>query len=317
MMVLVSAAFFLDLILGDPLWMPHPVRLVGGFIEIAEGLLRRFFKGRLEYVGGFILAISVVLITCLSALLLLKLAFRVSFWSGATLSLFLIFTCLATKGLAVEAKGVYGALTSGKLAEARCLVSRMVGRDTDHMDEREVARATVESVAENIVDGVVAPLFYVFLGGPVLVLTYKAVNTLDSMVGYKNDKYTKFGWFSAKLDDIANYLPARVTGFLFPLTSLLMGEDFRGCVEVLLRDRRKHPSPNAGIPESAMAGALGVRLGGLNFYNGKASFRPYLGGGGRESLPGDIMRAIRLHYALSITVLILGLAIFFAGRWWG
>lgn len=310
---LIVLAFLLDLLLGDPSWMPHPVRLVGGFIEIAEGLLRRLFKGRLEYVGGTILAISVVSVTSLSAFLSLKMAFYLSFWGGMTLGLLLIYTCLATKGLAVEARGVYGALVSGRLVESQHLVSQMVGRDTDHMDECKVARATVESVAENIVDGVVAPLFYAFLGGPVLALAYKAVNTLDSMVGYKDDKYTKFGWFSAKLDDLVNYLPARITGFLFPFISFFMGEDFRSCARIMLRDRRRHPSPNAGIPESAMAGALGIRLGGLNFYDGRAGFRSHLGVG-REPLPGDIVRAIRLHYALSVTALILGATIFLVGR---
>lgn len=213
---------------------------------------------------------------------------------------------ISVKSLSKEAREVFKTLKENNLILARKKLSLIVGRDTERLDEKEIIRATIETVAENTVDGVTAPLFYLILGGPALGMAYKAVNTLDSMIGYQNEKYQEFGWPAAKLDDLANYLPVRLTGLIFPLASFLCGQKARESAKVMFRDGKKHPSPNAGISEAAMAGSLGVQLGGLNYYQGEPSFKPYLGNPQEELSLKHIKKAVKLMYTTSIIFLILG-----------
>jgi len=224
-------------------------------------------------------------------------------------SSFFIFTTLSTKNLGEEAFSVYRALKENNLELARERVSRIVGRDTKDLSRDEIVRATVETVAKNTVDGIISPLFYTVLGGAPLAMAYKAVNTFDSMVGYKNEKYLYFGWFSAKLDDLVNYLPARISIFLIPMASLLVRQRSLMALRIIFRDGKKSPSPNAGIPEAGFAGALGIQLGGVNFYQGVKEYRPILGEKLKEISTKDILKAIRLSYAVSILMFLVGLAI--------
>jgi len=215
----------------------------------------------------------------------------------------LIYTTLATHSLFSESFAVLRALREGDLEGARRSLAMIVGRDTDHLDEAGIVRAVVETVAENASDAVVAPLFYAFLGGAPLALAYKAVNTLDSMFGYKDERFLHFGWASAKLDDLANYVPARLTGALMVLAAWHLRMDWRAAWRVMVRDGRKNPSPNSGIPEAAAAGALGVQLGGINFYFGKPSAKEMIGDRVKELEREDITRAHRLMIACSLLAL--------------
>ena len=212
---------------------------------------------------------------------------------------------------------VYSSLKAGNLSEARKDLGFIVGRDTANLNEPEMTRATVETIAENIPDGIIAPLFYAFLGGAPAALAYKAASTLDSMVGYKNEKYKDFGWASAKIDDCLNFIPARLSAFLLPLAGGLAGLDMIGSFKTILRDGRKNPSPNSGIPEAAMAGALGVRLGGMNYYRSMPAPKPFLGDEKKALGLEDIRASLRVAYLASFLGLLLGVAltlIFKAGR---
>jgi adenosylcobinamide-phosphate synthase len=224
-----------------------------------------------------LLLLLTVGITVGTALLLLKVAYAVSTYAGHAFSVVLAWSCLAARSLHRESKLVADALISGDLAEARRYLSYIVGRDTENLDEEEIWRAVVETVAENTSDGVIAPLFYLMIGGPVLGLAYKAVNTLDSMVGYKNERYLLFGRASARFDDFVNYIPARLTGLLVVLAAPFLGLPAKQSWRIMARDGRNHSSPNSGIPEASVAGALGVRLGGTNLYGGVPVEKPTIG----------------------------------------
>lgn len=300
-------AYAADLLIGDPRWLPHPVVLIGRGIGGLEALLRRLGKGApAERFAGAVLAVTVVGGTYLAAEALLAWAGSVSTPFRTILAVWLLSTALAGRGLAGAALAVHRPLTAGDLPAARRHLARIVGRDTGNLAESEVVRGTVETVAENTVDGVVSPLFYAVLGGAPLALAYKAVNTLDSMVGYRNDRYRHFGWASARLDDLANYLPARLTGLLMAAAARLLGLDAGGALRCVRRYAGRHPSPNSGIPEAAVAGALGVRLGGINHYGGEASFRPHLGEERRPLSPEHILQAVRLMRLTSLLALALG-----------
>jgi adenosylcobinamide-phosphate synthase len=306
---IIFSAFVLDLLFGDPRWFPHPVRGIGWLIQRLEPALRRFAKTpKCEKAAGIFLVILVVLPVYVSVHLLITSAFLLSYVLGVTLSILIAYTTLAARGLADAASSVLARLDAGDLAGARQELSLIVGRDTADLDEQEIARAVIETVAENASDGVVAPLFYLALGGPALALAYKAVNTLDSMAGYKNEKYLNFGWAAARLDDIANYVPARITAVLICLSSDILRRlkpagihsPRKGAWRTMLRDGGNHPSPNSGWPEAAMAGALGVRLGGLSSYCGKISMKLIIGAG--LELPGkkNIALSIRLLYCSTL-----------------
>lgn len=266
-------------------------------------------------VTGVFLVLIVVGISWAGGFFTLGFIKEKSGWIGFFLESFLIFTCLSINDLAKHAKKVYQALRQGDINLARKRVGEMVGRDTEDLSESEILRATVESVAENSVDGVISPLFYAFLGGAPLALAYKAINTLDSMVGYKSERYLYFGWFSAKLDDLANFLPARISALLIPLVAFLLMRKGKGSLRIILRDGKKSPSPNAGIPEAGFAGALGIRLGGANFYQGKRENRPFIGDNLRKIRREDVILAVRLMQVLSFICLLVFCVLYLWGVW--
>jgi adenosylcobinamide-phosphate synthase len=271
----IIAAVILDLLIGDPRWFRHPVVYMGRLIGFLEKVLCRLIRSK--RLGGMLLLIMTVGITCGVAMAFLQGAYAVSPYLGFCVAVLLSWSCLAARSLHRESRLVADALVRGDLAASRKYLSYIVGRDTAALDEAEIWRATVETVAENTSDGVIAPLFYLCLGGPVLAIAYKAVNTLDSMVGYRNERYLRFGWASARCDDLANFLPARLTGLLMVAAAHLAGLSGRSAWRIMSRDGRNHSSPNSGIPEAAAAGALGVRLGGTSVYSGIPVVKPTIG----------------------------------------
>jgi len=256
-----------DLLLGDPRWLPHPIRGMGLLIKALERFLRKI---PFEKVSGCLLVCAVLLMIVSAVTVTLH-------WGGFFVAAYWIFTCLAVRNLDQESNKVIAALREGDLHRARTLVGCLVGRDTGHLSDKDVTRAVFETVAENMSDAIVAPLFYLAILGVPGMVAYKAVNTMDSMVGYKNDRYLRFGWAAARLDDIANYIPARITAGLIVLMAALVRLRWRAAIRVVWRDAHLQPSPNAGYPEAALAGALGVRLGGLNYYFGHPVQKPFLG----------------------------------------
>lgn len=299
-------AILIDLIIGDPLLITHPVIIIGRLITLIESGLRKIVRtGRGERLAGVVLVILVVGAVYLTTFYLIKLAFSVNYYLGIIINLWLLSTTIAITGLARAGMKVYENLSAGDIESARESVGEIVGRDTGQMEEGEVVRATVETIAENTSDGILAPIFFYIIGGTPLAMAYKAINTLDSMVGHLNKKYKYFGWAAARLDDLANFIPARLTGFGFALAALLLGHNAKRSWQVMWRDAGKHPSVNAGFPEAAVAGALGIRLGGLNYYQGRAEFRNYLGDKERELIREDIKAVIRMMFWN------LGLFIFF------
>ena len=302
----IITAYFLDLIIGDPYWLPHPVRIIGKVIEYLERILRKNNQNqRTEKIKGILLTVITVGLSYYIIYFLIYIAGIISPGLKFVFSSFFIFTALSTKNLGEEAFSVYRALKENNLELAREKVSRIVGRDTKDLDEEEIVRATIESIAEGTVDGIISPLFYAVLGGAPLAMAYKAVNTLDSMVGYKNEKYLYFGWFSAKLDDLVNYLPARISILLIPVASLLVRQRNLMAFRIIFRDGKKSPSPNAGIPEAGFAGSLGIQLGGANFYQGVKEYRPILGEKLKKISPKDILKAIWLSCTVSILMFLI------------
>ena len=306
-----ACAFALDALLGDPYRMPHVIRLIGTLITRAEGLIRRLLPTgpRGERIGGVLLGVVVAGLSTASAVLVLRVATAVSPWLGWVVETFVSYQMIAARQLRIEAERVRAALVGEGLEQARTAVSMIVGRDTQCLDEAGVVRAAVETVAENTSDGVVAPLLCLGLGGAPLGVLYKAVNTMDSMVGYRNERYAFFGTAAARLDDVLNWVPARLTGVLMCLVAPLVGLDGRGAWRIFLRDRRKHASPNAAHPEAACAGALGVRLAGPASYFGVVHDKPTIGDDLRPIEPGDITAANRLEAAASLAALVLSLAL--------
>ena len=257
--VLVSA-ILLDLALGDPRWLPHPVVLIGRLVSVLDTTLNRITSHKRA--AGVLLLLVTAGSAGTAAWLLILGCRQLHPLAGFLASAGISYTCLATRSLHLESALVADALAAGDLDEARRCLSYIVGRDTADLDESEIWRALIETVAENTSDGIIAPLFWLTLTGPVGAMVYKAVSTLDSMVGYKNERYLQFGWASARMDDLLNFIPARLTALLMILAAPLAGLSPEGALTVVLRDRLKHPSPNSGHPEAAAAGALGVRLGG-------------------------------------------------------
>ncbi len=291
--------FALDLLLADPEGMPHPVVYMGRAITALEGVLRpRLPKTpRGELLGGAVLAAALPAGTFAAASGACRAARRLHPAAGFALETLWCWQALALKGLAAESGRVQAELERGDLPAARKAVARIVGRDTEALPAEGVAKAAVETVAENFSDGVAAPLFYLLIGGAPLALAYKAVNTMDSMVGYKNDRYLYFGRAAARLDDAANYLPSRLAALCWIGGAFLTGQDGRGAWRIWRRDRRNHASPNSAQTESACAGALGVQLAGPASYFGKRVDKPAIGDPGRPVEPEDIARANRTLYA--------------------
>ncbi len=305
------AAYALDLVLGDPPSWPHPVRWLGRLMNAWEKPLRRRLPS--PRLAGVVLAAGCLLAAAGTASLLVWLAEASHPWLGWGMSVFLIYLAISVRDLANHAWAVYRPLQRGDLPAARQALSFIVGRDTAQLDEAGIIRATVETIAENTVDGAMSPMFYAALGGPPLAWAFKAASTLDSMVGYKTERYREFGWAGAKLDDLANWLPARLSGVFFVLGATLTGLDWRRTWQIYRRDGRKHASPNAGWPEAAMSGALGLRLGGPNVYHGALVQKPWIGDAVRQPELADIPRAIRLLFAVStlaaLAFIVLGMAL--------
>lgn len=314
--LLILLAFLLDLLVGDPAWIPHPVVLIGKGIDMLERLSRWISQSPTAFkITGLLTAAVIAVGSWGLSYLLVRWVFSINYWAGAALSVCLISTAIAARGLSRAAGDIYILLQDGNLAEARRKVGMIVGRDTDQMEPGSVIRASVETVAENIVDGVVAPLFYAFIGGAPLAMAYRAVNTLDSMLGYKNERYINFGMASARLDDIANYIPARLTGLFLLAAAWLMRLNAKGALQAVLRDASGHPSPNSGIPEASVAGALGVRLGGMNYYGGIGSFRAYMGKDLTPLEPVHIKQTVKLMYLSSWIAVLTGLFVFYLIKW--
>ena len=257
-------------------------------------------------IAGIVLAVLVIGLTYFLVWGIIKAGYQLNPFFGAALEVFFIYTALAVKDLKAHAREVYLKLKDNDLPQARRALSQVVGRDTGNLDEKEVARAAVETVGENFVDGILSPLLYAFIGGAPLALAYKAVSTLDSMVGYKNERYIDFGWASARLDDLANYIPARLSVLFLSLGSWVCGQDGSSAFRLALRDGRKNASPNSGLPEAAIAGALGVRLGGVNFYNSAAKLEPRLGDDVCQLEAKHILESIRIVYVGSFLALLSG-----------
>jgi adenosylcobinamide-phosphate synthase len=301
--------YLLDLHFGDPRGFPHIVRGTGRLIEILERLTRRLFPGTPagERRGGLLMVALVLLICGGLSFGVLFAAYRISLWLGLAVEAFFCYQLLAVKSLGDESMKVYQSLRDGDLPGARRDVSMIVGRDAAGLDAAGVTRAAVETVAENSSDGVVAPLFYLMLGGGVLGCLYKAVNTMDSMVGYKNERYLHFGRAAARLDDVANFIPARLAARLMILAAFLTGMDGKSARRVYLRDRFRHASPNSAHTEAVCAGALNIRLAGDAHYFGKLHHKPFLGDDKRPVDPEDIPRAVRLMKTTAWLMLVLAL----------
>ena len=309
--VLPAAA--LDWLLGDPRWLPHPVRWMGRTISALEPFLRRAFPKTHtgERIAGGALVLLMAVLFGGGSVLLLRLCGVASPWLAWGVEVWFSFQLLSARDLQVESAAVYRPLRDGDLPLARTMVGRIVGRDASVLDEAGVTRAAVETVAENTGDGVISPVLFLALGGLPLGMAFKAVSTLDSMVGYRTPKYQYFGTAAAKLDDLLNFLPARLTGLLMCLgAALLPGCSGRGAWRIFWRDRKKHASPNSAHGEAACAGALGVRLAGDAVYFGALVRKPTLGDGTRPVEAEDILRAIRLMYAAQLLTLALLTVIF-------
>ena len=321
-------AYTLDLLLGDPRWLPHPVRWIGRYISFLEDKIKRFAKTPLaEKISGIFLFIIVVGSIYGLTGGFLYISHLTSYILYLLLSVFLAYTTLSIKSLHQEAYGVIGEIEKASyppnpppqggraregehLDRARKRLSNIVGRDTQNLSEEEIYRAVVETIAENTSDGIIAPLFYLAIGGPALALAYKAVNTLDSMVGYKNERYKNFGWFSARMDDIANFTPARITALLMVIASFILRFNWSGSLKIIWRDSRNHPSPNAGYPEAAVAGALGIQLGGINYYFSVPRNRPLIGDKNNNFTTESVKNTVKIMHLTAFLGVVL-----FSGLW--
>lgn len=299
-------AFLLDLWLGDPPHWPHPVRWIGALINIAQRVVRKVCHSDTALrIGGGVMWLFVVGVSWAVSWGILTLAFAAHPWLGWCVEVWMIYTLLATRCLADMARQVEQALRHGSLSDSREKLSWIVGRDTAQLQPPQITRAVVETVAENTVDGVIAPLFFLLLGGAPLAVAYKAVNTLDSMVGYKQGIYRSIGMVSARMDDVANFIPARLSWLLLTLSAWLCGRNACGAFRIGFRDRGNHSSPNCAWPEGTVAGALGVCLGGPNDYFGQRVEKPWIGDNLRAIEFDDIPRTIRLMWVASTLALLL------------
>ncbi len=298
-------AYSLDLILGDPYWFPHPVRFIGKYITFIEN---KIYSLKNKKVWGGVLAFTVILSTVVLSYYIAR--------TSEFLEIFFLYTTLATKSLGAEGIKVYKILKSGDLQKAQKELSYLVSRDTGEMDEIQVVRSTMETIAENSVDGIIAPMFYAFLGSFIVIdgvsmalplaMGYKAVNTLDSMVGYKNDKYIDFGMVSAKVDDFFNFIPARLSGLIIiPIATFLLGMGIKKPLKIFFRDRKNHSSPNSGHPEAVFAGAIGVQFGGKTKYFGKYFEKPTIGDKLKEFQCEDIKKCYKIMFMTSFVGIVL------------
>lgn len=293
-------AYILDLIFGDPQNIIHPVQVIGKVINVGEKILLR---KKYKFLAGVVLNIFTVSITYILMYLISK-SLKISVFF-LIIEIYLMYTIFSINSLAREGNKVYKILKEGNIEKARKDLSYLVSRDTETMDKKMIIRSTMETISENTVDGIVAPMFYMFLGGMPLAMAYKAINTLDSMVGYKNDKYMDFGKFSAKVDDVANFIPARITGVLIVLASIILGYDYKNSLKIFIRDRKNHSSPNSAHSEASVAGALGVQFGGKVSYFGKEMNKPTIGDKTKDFELEDIKKNIKIMYVTSFLSLVM------------
>lgn len=313
------AGFVLDLLIGDPHFIPHPVRLIGSLISSLDKRLNcdagynssEKKLNLIKYKRGMLLAFTVIFATFAMSVIIIVAAYSINLYAGVIAEAVMTWQILATKCLRVESMRVYDALKTDGVDAGRRAVSMIVGRDTSVLDAAGVTRAAVETIAENTSDGVIAPMFYTAIGGPVLGFVYKAVNTMDSMLGYKNDKYMYFGRFAARLDDVVNFIPARISAYLMIAAAFIGGRQFDGknAYSIFKRDRFNHASPNSAQTESVCAGALRVQLAGDAVYFGKLVKKKYIGDGLREIEYEDIKRANRLMYITAFLCELLSVAV--------
>lgn len=313
------AGFVLDLLIGDPHFIPHPVRLIGSLISFLDKRLNcddgyNISEKKLnliKYKRGMLLAFTVIFATFAISVIIIVAAYSINLYAGVIAEAVMTWQILATKCLRVESMRVYDALRTDGVDAGRRAVSMIVGRDTSVLDAAGVTRAAVETIAENTSDGVIAPMLYTAIGGPVLGFVYKAVNTMDSMLGYKNDKYMYFGRFAARLDDVVNFIPARISAYLMIAAAFIGGRQFDGknAYRIFKRDRFNHASPNSAQTESVCAGALRVQLAGDAVYFGKIVKKKYIGDGLREIEYEDIKRANRLMYITAFLCELLSVAV--------
>jgi adenosylcobinamide-phosphate synthase len=305
--LVIFLALLIDLAIGDPRWLPHPVGAIGRLIDILDRGLRRNWLD--ERLAGVLLLAVVVAVSAGITWILLRILTLVLPLAGWIAAILISSTCLAARSLHKESARVASALLAGDVTLARRQLSYIVGRDTDRLEEPEIWRAVVETVAENSSDGIIAPLFWLTAGGPVIAMAYKAVSTLDSMVGYRNPRYLRMGWASARMDDLLNFIPARLSALLLVIAAPLAGCSASGAARITLRDRLNHPSPNSGHPEAAAAGALGVRLGGAASYDGIPSWKEHIGD---ELQPLDeraYYGMIRLMYISTLLMAVVCMAV--------
>jgi len=308
-----TLAVVLDMLLGDPPWLPHPVRWMGKAIE---GLEPRFRTLPIKpQIAGTLMAILLVASVWVICLLVVKFAASIHPVAGILVQALMLYICLSARGLADAAQTVAKALGQSGLTAGRRAVAMIVGREVDRLGQTGVTRATVETVAENLVDGIVSPLFYAVLGGAPLAMAYKMVNTLDSMVGYKNDHYLLFGRFAARMDDAANFIPARLSVPFIALATHLLNGRGRAAIDIARRDGRAHASPNAGYPEAAFAGALGLWMGGPNYYHGRLVGKPVIGQGLADARLSHIRQACRLMLVTSILVFVTAVIVVLSRNW--
>ncbi len=306
----VLLAYILDLVFGDPRSIPHPVRIIGWLINLEERVIRERFDKPLELkIAGLFMVVTVVGITFFATKLLLHFVGIFGNTFKDLVEVILIYTTISVKELAKAGKEVAVALELGDIELARSKLAEIVSRDTYNLEEQDIIRGAIESLSENINDGIVAPIFYSFIGGAPLAMAYKAINTLDSMVGYKKDIYLYLGYFPAKIDDIANFIPARLSGIFIVISTFILGLNWRNSFKILMRDRLKHESPNSAHGMAAVSGALGIRLGGPTSYNGRIKEKPYIGDKTRDMNVDDIYVTARIVYVSSFVAIMAFLII--------
>ncbi|MEG0371463.1 MAG: adenosylcobinamide-phosphate synthase CbiB [Clostridium sp.] len=311
-MIALTIGFILDIIIGDPHNPVHPVRIIGGFSKCLESRFRKLLRKRLVFAGA-LTWIFAVLGTLVVTRTVTNMFYSINFIIGTLVEGIIIYFCISSKGLMVEGLRVINSLRIGNIDKAREQLAYIVGRDTKSLNDIGIIRAVIETVSENMADGIIAPLIFASIGGAPLAMMYKAVNTCDSMFGYKNDKYRDFGYVSAKMDDLFNLIPARITAYLIIVASFILRLDYRGSYRIYKRDRYNHLSPNSAHPEAAVAGSLGVRFGGVNYYFGKPVEKPTIGDDIMVISVDDVDKTNNILMVVSFLGYLIGMGICYFG----
>lgn len=296
--------YLLDLIFGDPYSFPHPVKFIGKLISFLEKI---FFSTKIDkFISGIITFLITVSSSYIITYFLVNISYRFNYYIGFVMESFIIYTIFSSKCLKDEAVKIYEKVKTNDIKKSRKAVSYIVGRDTKNLNFEEIIKATIETVAENTVDGVFSPIFFCLIGGAPLAMAFKAVSTLDSMIGYRNEKYEYFGKFSAKFDDICNFIPARLSMIIFPISAYINKLNWKACIKIGIRDRKNHLSPNCAYPESLIAGALGISLGGSHYYFGKLVEKATIGDETKKADNEDIIKSIKMLYTNTFIFVISG-----------